>query len=67
MKKFRIQGKVYTVVEELPNVDPSMIAFMYKIINSKKEEFTLIKAYKKYTLYKDGKVFAKTYSIKELA
>lgn len=66
IKKFRIQGKIYTLIEELPNNDPAIVKYIYKVKNSKKEEFTLIKSVKYYTLYKGDKVFTKTYSIKEI-
>jgi hypothetical protein len=66
MKKYRIQGKTYTVTEDLPNDDITLIKFICKVIDSKKQEYVLIKSVKGYTLYKEGKVFTKTYSIKEL-
>lgn len=65
MKKYIIKGRTYTVTEELPNPD-NFITYMAKVKNSKKEEFTLIKSYSKYSLYdvKKNKVLT-TYSIRE--
>lgn len=66
MKKFIIKGKTYTVLEEIPTQD-SIVNYMAKVRNSKKEEFTLIKGYNKYSLYndKEQKVLT-TYSIREI-
>ena len=66
MKKFIIKGKTYTLLEELPIPDP-MIKYCAKLRNSKKEEFTLMLSYGKYSLYdsKSHKVLT-TYSIREV-
>ena len=66
MKKFIIKGKTYTVLEEIPSPE-TYISYMARVKNSKKEEFTLLKSYSKYSLY-DGKKnkILSTYSIREI-
>lgn len=66
MTKYIIKGKTYTVIEELP-VPDSMITSMCKVRNSKKQEFTLVLSYGKYSLYDDksNKILT-TYSIREV-
>lgn len=65
MKKYIIKGKTYTVLEELPSPE-SYVTYYAKVVNSKKEIFTLLKSYNKYSLYdsKQNKVLS-TYSIRE--
>lgn len=64
MNKFKIKGKTYTILEELPIGDDTIFKGRWKVINSKKEEFTLIQSIKQYSLYdhKNNKVVS-TYSI----
>ena len=64
MKKFKIKGKTFTILGELPIGDDSIFKGRWKVINSKKEEFTLIQSIKQYSLYdsKNNKVVS-TYSI----
>lgn len=54
--KFRIKGKTYYFIERLPNKDESFINEMWKMINPKKEEFTLVitNKYKRFTLYDES-------------
>ena len=66
VKKYIIKGKTYTVLEEIQPPE-NFISYMAKVKNSKKEEFTLLKSYSKYSLYdsKKNKILT-TYSIREV-
>lgn len=66
MKKFRIKGKTYTLIEELVSPE-DFVKYIAKVKNSKGEFFTLVHSFKTYTLYNDKqhKVLS-TYSIKEI-
>lgn len=51
--KYRIKGKIYYFIERLPNKDEDFINEMWKMENTKKEQFILVMTnkYKVYTLY----------------
>lgn len=65
-KKFRIKGKIYYIIEKLLNKDEDFINDMWKVKNTKGEEFTLIATnkYKVYTLYDDKN--KKLFSVKHI-
>lgn len=65
-KKFRIKGKIYYIIEKLLNKDEDFINDMWKVKNTKDEEFTLIATnkYKVYTLYDDKN--KKLFSVKHI-
>ena len=63
--KYRIKGKVYTLIKMLP-IEDDFIKLRALVQNSKQEEFTLIKTYK-YSLYdKANKLVLVTNSIREI-
>jgi hypothetical protein len=66
-KKYRIRGKIYYFIKELPNKDTDFIKFMYEVQDTKKNIYTLIKTLKRYALYKGDKKILDTYSISEVA
>ena len=51
--KYRIKGKIFYFIERLPNRDETFINEIWKMENTKKEQFTLIitNKYKCFTLY----------------
>lgn len=64
--KIKFQGKTYTVVSVEDVVDPSIIKYRAKVVNSKGEGFTFIHSVTGYHLYnsKDQRV-AETTSVQE--
>lgn len=65
--KFRIKGKTYKVLKELPNAEELLVDKVYLVMNSKKEEYTLLCSPKSYILYNDKQQrVATTYSITEI-
>ena len=67
MRRFRIKGKTYKVIKQLPNADELLVDEVYLLLDSKKEQYTLLCSPKSYILYnsKQQRV-ATTYSITEL-
>lgn len=66
MTKYRIQGKIYTVIEDLENIDPQIIYKKQLVKNSKKEHFYFVHSVNGYFLYDmNNRRVAETYSIQE--
>ena len=47
-KKYRIRGKIYYFIKELPNKDTDFVKFMYEVQDTKKNIYTLIRTLKRY-------------------